>query len=74
MFGCGLPVLSARYACIDELVQENRTGLLFRDASQLAAGLQQLLDGFPARPSSLLAQLQVSFPFWLDHAAWQQAS
>ncbi len=36
MFGCGLPVLAVRYQCIDELVEENKNGLLFDDESSLA--------------------------------------
>jgi hypothetical protein len=37
MFGCQLPVLAVRYACIDELVEDGRNGLLFDDAPGLAA-------------------------------------
>ena len=36
MFGCQLPVLAVRYACIDELVEDGRNGLLFDDATGLA--------------------------------------
>lgn len=36
MYGCGLPVLSIRYACIDELVQDGINGLIFEETSQLA--------------------------------------
>lgn len=42
MFGCGLPVCSIRYACIDELVQDGQNGLIFDDASMLAKQLKRL--------------------------------
>lgn len=44
MFGAGLPVCAVDYPCITELVQPGVTGLLFRDAPQLATQLQQLLS------------------------------
>ena len=37
--GCSLPVCAASYACIGELVQDGRNGLLFSDAQQLAQHL-----------------------------------
>lgn len=36
MIGAGLPLLSVRYSCIDELVKEGENGLLFKDAEELA--------------------------------------
>lgn len=47
MYGCSLPVCSRRFACIDELVQDGRTGLLFDDAAELSGQLQRLLQHFP---------------------------
>jgi beta-1,4-mannosyltransferase len=46
MFGAGLPVCAVEYDCITELVQPNRTGLLFRTPQQLAEQLLSLLEGF----------------------------
>ncbi|KAL3508876.1 hypothetical protein ACH5RR_028277 [Cinchona calisaya] len=36
MFGCGLPVCAVSYSCIEELVEIDRTGLLFSSSSELA--------------------------------------
>lgn len=58
MFGCGLPVCAARYSCIDELVSENSTGLLFDCAQELSLQLVELLQGFPHRPSNKLQHMQ----------------
>jgi beta-1,4-mannosyltransferase len=58
MFGSGLPVCALAYNCISELVLDQETGLLFSTPEQLAEQLQQLLAGFPSKPSSLLTQLQ----------------
>jgi beta-1,4-mannosyltransferase len=41
MIGAGLPLLSIRYSCIDELVQEGKNGLLFDDAAGLATVIRQ---------------------------------
>ena len=34
MYGCGLPVCAANYACIGELVKDGRNGLLFNEAGE----------------------------------------
>ncbi|XP_071907286.1 UDP-glycosyltransferase TURAN-like isoform X3 [Coffea arabica] len=47
MFGCGLPVCAVSYSCIEELVEINRTGLLFSSSSELADQLMMLFKGFP---------------------------
>jgi beta-1,4-mannosyltransferase len=47
MFGCGLPVCSYKFACINELVKHKRNGLLFEDSAQLARQLYRLLKDFP---------------------------
>lgn len=47
MFGCGLPVCAVSYSCIEELVEVNRTGLLFSSSSELADQLMMLFKGFP---------------------------
>ena len=36
MLGCGVPVCSANYDCIEELVRDGENGRLFRDARELA--------------------------------------
>lgn len=46
MFGCGLPVCSADYHCIRELVSPGRNGLLFRTANELADNLVVMQLGF----------------------------
>ena len=58
MFGCGLPVCAARYKCIDELVKENLTGLLFDSPQQLSLQLVQLFQGFPGQQSQMLRNMQ----------------
>mmetsp|Transcript_37330 Transcript_37330/g.88727 ORF Transcript_37330/g.88727 Transcript_37330/m.88727 type:complete len:247 (+) Transcript_37330:915-1655(+) len=47
MFGCGLPVCSADYACIQELVRPGVNGLLFGTSEELTEHLMALLEGFP---------------------------
>mmetsp|Transcript_27331 Transcript_27331/g.87585 ORF Transcript_27331/g.87585 Transcript_27331/m.87585 type:complete len:182 (-) Transcript_27331:76-621(-) len=46
MFGCGLPVLSAGYQCIRELVRPGM-GLLFEESAELATHIAQLLHRWP---------------------------
>ncbi len=75
MYGCGLPVCAARYACIGELVKDGRNGLLFSEAGELADQLLALFDGFPATVSRQLSSLtdaveQSGGPRWED--AWAQ--
>jgi hypothetical protein len=53
MFGAGLPVCAVDYACISELVQPGRTGLLFASAKELSLQLQRLLAGFGAGAGQL---------------------
>ena len=43
MIGAGLPVLSVKYPCIDELVNEGENGLLFTDGKDLARVLKRLI-------------------------------
>eukprot|EP00871_Galdieria_phlegrea_P003822 jgi/Galph1/4440/GphlegSOOS_G3100.1 len=43
MFACGVPVISYRYGCIDELVQHGKNGLLFNDADELYQHLCMLM-------------------------------
>ncbi|KAK2998202.1 hypothetical protein RJ639_024487, partial [Escallonia herrerae] len=47
MFGCGLPVCAVSYSCIKELVEVEKTGLLFSSSSELADELMMLFRGFP---------------------------
>ena len=75
MYGCGLPVCAAKYACIGELVKEGRNGLLFSEAGELADQLLTLFDGFPATVSRQLRSLtdavaESGGPRWED--AWEQ--
>ena len=43
MFGCGIPVCSANYSCVNELVHDQKNGLLFDDSSELASQLKVYL-------------------------------
>jgi beta-1,4-mannosyltransferase len=45
MFGAGLPVLAARFECVEELVAPGATGRLFSGAPELGAALRSLLGG-----------------------------
>eukprot|EP00798_Chlamydomonas_sp_ICE-L_P023969 gene23970-9542_t len=58
MFGAGLPVCALSYNCITELVEEEKTGLLFSSPEELADQLARLLRGFQSAPSELLKTLQ----------------
>eukprot|EP00300_Choanocystis_sp_HF-7_P008554 c15974_g1_i1.p1 GENE.c15974_g1_i1~~c15974_g1_i1.p1 ORF type:complete len:429 (-),score=78.80 c15974_g1_i1:114-1400(-) len=53
MFGCGLPVCAAKFRCVGELVEHNRTGLLFDTAPQLAAHLKTLFVDYKTSRSKL---------------------
>ncbi|KAJ7480090.1 mannosyltransferase [Mycena galericulata] len=50
MFGCALPVCALNFDCLDELVKDGKNGLIFENASQLAAQMETLLTGFPDCP------------------------
>lgn len=56
MFGSNLPVCAMSFECIDELVKENKNGLLFDDSDSLVKCLKMLLKDFPN--NSLLKQLK----------------
>jgi len=60
MFGCGLPVCALDFDCLNELVKEKRNGYIFRDSSQLAKQLENLLAGFPSN-NTKLQELRDSF-------------
>ncbi|XP_052768943.1 chitobiosyldiphosphodolichol beta-mannosyltransferase-like [Mya arenaria] len=47
MFGCGLPVCAIHFNCLNELVQHNENGLVFKDSSDLSKCFKDLLHGFP---------------------------
>jgi len=67
MFGCGVPVLAARYGAIGELVvsreapksqHQKRNGALFSSATELAESLCDLLQGWGARDNTELDVLR----------------
>jgi beta-1,4-mannosyltransferase len=47
MFGCSLPVIAYHYPCLQELVQENKTGFTFKNTQELSQYLFDLLSSFP---------------------------
>lgn len=47
MFGCGLPVCAIKYPCINELIENNKNGILVSDSSELSNALKELLCNFP---------------------------
>ncbi|CAH8273452.1 unnamed protein product [Arabidopsis lyrata] len=55
MFGCGLPVCSVSYSCIQELVKDGKNGLLFSSSSELADQLLILFKGFPGNCDALMS-------------------
>jgi hypothetical protein len=58
MFGCGLPVFTASYPCISELVLHGVNGLHFSTSAQLAEQLESVFLGFPSQ-SGRLKEMQV---------------
>eukprot|EP00201_Polytomella_parva_P017656 CAMPEP_0175051690 /NCGR_PEP_ID=MMETSP0052_2-20121109/7949_1 /TAXON_ID=51329 ORGANISM="Polytomella parva, Strain SAG 63-3" /NCGR_SAMPLE_ID=MMETSP0052_2 /ASSEMBLY_ACC=CAM_ASM_000194 /LENGTH=437 /DNA_ID=CAMNT_0016316021 /DNA_START=579 /DNA_END=1892 /DNA_ORIENTATION=+ len=44
MYGAGLPVCALSYDCINELVDDGRTGLIFSSSTQLCQQLQRLFS------------------------------
>lgn len=54
MFGCGLPVCAYKYDCIDELVANDVSGLLFSTPKELAGHFLRLFRGFPQQDNGLL--------------------
>lgn len=57
MFGAGTPVLALSYNCIEELVANNRNGILFVGSAELVVALKKSLKQFPNSPVlNLLAQ------------------
>lgn len=63
MLGCGLPVLSYKYECIEELIKPGKTGLLFADAATLAQKLDEILfqPDAVARRTSIAKHIDTTF-------------
>ncbi len=53
MFGCGLPVCAYKYDCIEELVANEKAGLLFTTPKELAGHFLRLFRGFPQQDNGL---------------------
>jgi len=67
MYGCSLPVCALDFACIDELVQNNQTGLLFRTAQELSRHLVVLFTD-PKRIQTMRTEIKQSFKKrWRDN-------
>eukprot|EP01125_Pyxidicula_operculata_P022497 TRINITY_DN921_c2_g1_i3.p1 TRINITY_DN921_c2_g1~~TRINITY_DN921_c2_g1_i3.p1 ORF type:complete len:325 (+),score=74.82 TRINITY_DN921_c2_g1_i3:409-1383(+) len=47
MYGCGLPVCAIDYPAISELVEKDKTGLIFKDSKELCKQLKYLIEGHP---------------------------
>ncbi|XP_059156816.1 chitobiosyldiphosphodolichol beta-mannosyltransferase-like [Physella acuta] len=74
MFGCGLPVCALNFACIGELVQHHKNGLIFNDSDELFIQLMMLLRGF-LKEHSMLSNLRknlVQFQEHRWHNQWKQ--
>ncbi|PWN52660.1 hypothetical protein IE53DRAFT_384879 [Violaceomyces palustris] len=63
MLGCGLAVCALDFNCLDELVQDGRNGLVFRDAEGLERQLESLLSLHPS-PSWLMGSPGMKSPFF----------
>lgn len=63
MLGCGLPVLSYDYQCIEELVVPEKTGLLFKSDDTLSHQLFDTLfdEGGCARRCAMAKQIEAAF-------------
>ncbi|WVR07358.1 hypothetical protein IAU60_004399 [Kwoniella sp. DSM 27419] len=59
MFGCGVPVLARKFACIHELVKAGENGQVFSDGQELGQQLQDVLASFPS--SDKLSELRSYF-------------
>ncbi|KAI9637249.1 glycosyl transferases group 1-domain-containing protein [Dioszegia hungarica] len=59
MFGCGVPVLAKRFACLGELVKEGKNGRTFDTGQELGQEITNLLSDFPNNAS--LQTLQFFF-------------
>ncbi|KAH6571147.1 hypothetical protein BASA60_003528 [Batrachochytrium salamandrivorans] len=47
MFGCGVPVCTYYYPTVEELVQDKRNGVYFRDSAELSQRLIEIIGNFP---------------------------
>ncbi|KAF8349862.1 mannosyltransferase [Amanita rubescens] len=80
MFGCGLPVCALGFSCIGELVKDGFNGLIFKNASQLAEQLEELLLSFPNSTrlhnlrSSLISPSRAKTRAQRDEHQWEWSS
>ncbi|PAV86801.1 hypothetical protein WR25_04580 [Diploscapter pachys] len=72
MFGAGIPVLAKRFACIEELVQEDVNGLLFDTSTELTHILKELAIGFPVSCSQLDRLQKNVDPATSNFGDWEQ--
>ena len=73
MFGAGLPVCALGFACLSELVQHDKNGLIFRTAGELREQLEGLFAGFPDREPAAghLARLRQGVAAGLENR-WEE--
>ncbi|KAI7887189.1 hypothetical protein K492DRAFT_139786 [Lichtheimia hyalospora FSU 10163] len=68
MFGCGLAVCALSFECLDELVQDDKNGLIFSSSTQLA---EQWIDVFVRKPGKL-DQLRMNVIAEYKQAKWEK--
>lgn len=74
MFGCCLPVCAIDFSCLDELVKHDLNGLTFKNSSELAEQIQQLLKSVNdtnGKLSSMKTHLGENFSKNRWHENWK---